>query len=144
MEFSKEEIDVTVLCDYVKKYRAGKSDMAGTLNGIFTLGITDDPDGYFRQFIDVARQDGSQSFDRFAQQESILIGFFYMNDDTNIGDEVYVVGAFQLFGISSGGEMGSAQSFSSSFRFANKKYTSDADVDVSIEPTLYRLGDDST
>ena len=37
--------------------------------------------------------------------------------------------------------MGSAQSFSASFRFANLTYTDSNDNTVTIQPTLYRIGD---
>jgi len=144
MEFSKEEIDVSTLCDHVKKYRSGKSDMSGTMNGIFTAGITDDVDGYLRQFIDIAKQDGDLTFDRYAQQESIMLGFFYVNIDTNLADEMFIACAFQIYGTGLGGELGSPQSFSANFRFANLSYT-DANGDTAtIEPTFYRIGDGTT
>ena len=142
MEFSKEEIDVTTLCDYVKKYRAGKSDMAGTMNGVFTAGITDDEDGFMRQFIDIKKQDGALKFDTYAQGESIMLGWFYINDDTNLADVMVIIAPFQLFGMGIGGEMGAAQSFSSSFRFANLSYDYDG-TDVGINPAFYRIGDGS-
>lgn len=142
MEFTKEEIEVTTLCDLQKKYRAGKADMAGTLNGIFTAGISDATDGILRQFLRIVKQDGDQSFDSFAQQEAILLGFFYINNDLNIADDMYVVAAFQIYGTSLGGEIGSAQSFSASFRFATKSFTDSGNgVTVEPEPTFYRLGD---
>jgi hypothetical protein len=37
---SKGEIDVTTLCDVVTAFRAGKTDMSGSLTGIFTTGFT--------------------------------------------------------------------------------------------------------
>jgi hypothetical protein len=141
MDFSKAEIDVSTLCDAVKKYRAGRADMAGTMNGVFTVGTTDAISGKMREFIDIVRQDGATSFDRFSQTENILLGIFYLNADTNVADKMYVIAPFQLFGESIGGEMGSAQSFSASFRFANLTYTNSADDVVTIQPTFYRLGD---
>lgn len=141
MEFSKEEIEVTTLCDSVKKYRAGKADMSGTMNGVFTAGTTDATDGNLRQFIDIAKQDAGASFDRFAQQEAILLGFWYINDDTNLADQMFVVAPFQLFGQGLGGEIGAAQSFSSAFRFANLSYTDAGGETATIKPTFYRIGD---
>jgi hypothetical protein len=142
MEFSKEEIDVTTLCDIVKKYRAGKADMSGTMNGVFTIGTTDSTTGVLRQFIPIAKQDGDASFDRFDQEEAILLAQLYMNDDTNIGDEEYIWAPVQMYGTGTGGELGAAQSFSSSFRFANLSYTDSGNAaEVDILPTAYRLGD---
>jgi hypothetical protein len=140
MEFSKEEIDTTTLCNSVKTYRAGKSDMAGTMNGVFMAGTTDSTTGALREFIRIAQQDEVASFDSFAQRESITLGFFYVNDDVNIADKMYVVAGFQQFGLGLGGEIGSAQSFSSSFRFADYAYTTVGGLTVTISPTFYRLG----
>jgi len=142
MEFSKEEIDVTTLCDSVKTYRAGKADMAGTMNGVFVAGLTDAVDGDLQEFIDIVRQDGATSWDKYEQQEEIKLGFFYINNDTNIADEMFVAAPYQTYGMSLGGEMGSAQSFTANFRFAPKTYTSDAGDTITINPTFYRIGAD--
>ncbi len=142
LPFTKEEIDVTTMCDTIKKYRTGKANMSGSMKGVFTVGISDDIDGFLRQFITIAKQDGSTSFDSYAQQQSILLGLFYLNDDTNLSDRMVIIAPFSLFGYSVGGEMGQAQSFQSGFRFANMNYD-DGTYDVSIEPTFYRWGTSS-
>lgn len=144
MQFSKEEIDITTLCDGVKTYRAGKSNMTGSLGSIHVVGTSDSYDtnvGILKQFIDIAYQDADASFDRFTQTESILFGFFYTNDDSNIADESYVVAPVQFFGKGIGGELGSAQSSDSSFRFSNKTFTDDNGDTAEPVPTYYRLGD---
>jgi hypothetical protein len=137
--FTKDEIDVTTLCDTIKKYRSGKADMNGTMNGIFTAGISDEVDGFLRQFIRIAKQDGSTSFDSYSQQDSILLGIFYINKNSNIADRMAIIAPFTLFGYSLGGEMGSAQSFKSGFRFSNLVYD-DGTYEITIEPTFYRWG----
>ncbi|MCP3679338.1 MAG: hypothetical protein GY782_03355 [Gammaproteobacteria bacterium] len=142
MEFSKEEIEVTTLCDLQKKYRAGKADMTGTVNGLFVTGTTDAVAGPLQQFIDIVRQDGDASFDKFEQTEEIFIGFFYVNNKESLADKMWVSCATQLYGDGLGGEIGSAQSFSSSFRFGDLTYTSTLNSNtVSIQPTFIRLGD---
>lgn len=137
--FEKASIDVTVLCDTIKKYRSGKADMNGSMNGIFTAGISDDIDGFLRQFIKVAKQDAEASFDSYGQQDSILLGVFYINKTVTLADRMAIIAPFTLFGYSLGGEMGSAQSFKSSFRFSTLYYD-DGTYEVSIEPTFYRWG----
>jgi hypothetical protein len=141
MDFSKDEIETTVLCDAIKVYRSGKADMAGTLSGIFVVGTTDDTDGGLRGVIPIVRQDGATSMDRYEQTNEIKMGFFYINDDASLCDKMWVAAPYQEYGRSLGGEIGSPQSFSSAFRFATLTYTSDADVEVAINPTFYRLGD---
>jgi len=147
MEFTKDEIDTTTICDDIKTYRAGKADMSGSVNGIYTTGLTNDKTGKFREFIDIAEQDGDASFDRFEKQENILLGTFFLNKDTNKADEQYIVAAYQIYAQGAGGELGNSQTFSGSFRFASSSYTvlsgNNAGASVSIQPTLYRLGDGS-
>ncbi len=139
MPFSKQEIDVTTLCDTIKKYRAGKSDMQGSIKGIFTAGITDDEEGFLREFIKVIKQDGDTSFDVFEQRESIFLGVFFINKNENIADRMAIVAPFILFGMQLGAELGAAQAFTGNFRFANKKYD-DGTYEVDIEPTFCRWG----
>jgi hypothetical protein len=142
MDFTKDEVEVTTQCNSTKFFRAGKSDMSGTLEGSYTVGVTNKSDGKLREFIDLVEQDGGASFDRFVQQENIIIGFFYVNNDANLADEQYVVAAYQIYGQSLGGAIGEKQGFSSSFKFADKKVTT-TNGDIDIKPTLYRLGDGS-
>ena len=143
MDFSKEEVETTTFCDTIKTFRAGKADMSGSMAGIFMTGITDATDGGLRGVIDIVKQDGATSFDRYAQQETILLGFFYTNKDSSISDVQYVVAPYQEYGRSLGGEPGSPQSFESSFKFANFSINDSTHGDISIEPTYYRQGDGS-
>lgn len=133
MEFSKEEIDVSVLRDAVKMYVAGKGDMKGTMDGVFIQDTTDKTDGFIRQFLPLVKQDGDTSFDRFDQAESIILAILFINEKSEKGDQMAVIAGIQLFGEKLGGAMGSAQSFSSGFRFAPL-----AIQGVNVVPTLYR------
>jgi hypothetical protein len=47
LEFTKDEIDVTTLCDAIKTYRAGFSDATGSLEGVTTIGVTETIIGKF-------------------------------------------------------------------------------------------------
>lgn len=47
LEFTNDEIDVTTLSDAIKAYRAGFSEAKGTLEGITTIGFTEDLIGKF-------------------------------------------------------------------------------------------------
>jgi hypothetical protein len=136
MELAKTEIDVTTLCDLVKKYRSGRPDMTGTQNGVFKVGETDDPTtGLLREFLPIVQQDGGTSYDVYAQENQILLGFFYVNK-SSLADEMYVVAPYILQGITLGAEIDAAQTFSSGFRFAD--FTIDG---ISVIPTFYRIGD---
>lgn len=143
MNFTKEEINVTTLCDFVSKYRSGRPDMQGSLAGIHVIGVSDDEDGILRQFIDIVLQDGDNSYDRFEQQDAVLLAKFYTNYKEEIADLTYVYAAVQFFGKGLGGEQGSGQTFEAPFRFTDKTYTDANGNTASITPTYYRLGDGS-
>jgi len=134
MQFSKEEIDVTTLCEDIKTYRTGKADMQGSINGLFVLGTTDDKDGFLRQFIDIVNQDKATNWTKYNQEESILFGLFYVNEKPG-ADRVLVAAPFQLFGMNLGGEMGAADSFSGNFRFASLSIPS---TSIALNPTFIR------
>jgi hypothetical protein len=136
--FSRESIDVTNLCDVIKKYRAGKADMDGSMTGNFVVGTTDSTSGLIRPFIRMGKQDGSTSFDSFAQEDSVYLGFFYLIDDTNVSDIEVVIAPFQLYGHQLGGQMGNAQAFDASLKFASLSYTHTSHGAIEINPTLYR------
>lgn len=139
MEFTKTEIDTTTLCDAVKTYRNGKSDMSGTMEGVYKIGETDDPDaGFMRQFISVVKQDGDISMDLFTNVNEILIGVFYVNNDTSLADETYVIAAYVLNGFTMGAAQDAAQTFSSGFRFAS---FNEPVSDIPVKPAVYRIGD---
>lgn len=142
-EFSKSEIDVTTQCDEIKVYRQGKADMNGTMNGVFTVGVSDEVSGFLNQFIRINKQDGSTSFDSYEQEDSILLGTFYINSKTEIADRLVIIAPFILFGYSVGGEEGSPQAFSATFRYTNLNYQDDT-YDVAIEPTFYRWGTEAS
>jgi len=141
MEFTKAEIDVSTLCDSVMKYRAGKADMNGTMNGIFNAGTSDSTTGNLREFLPIVKQDGDTSLDRFDVSATVFLGFFYTSYVAGIADKMYVVAPYQIYGNALGGEIGSAQSFSAPFKFGNLTYTSTISSNTTtIEPTFYRLG----
>lgn len=140
MNFSKDQIEITTVCDLIKKYRAGKADMDGTIEGIFQVGTTDKIDGRLQEFIPIARQDGSTSFDRYAQAEKIRLGIFVTNKNSTLADVMRIIAPYQTYGLDLGGAIGEAQTFSAPFKFAPLTYTSAASVEVAINPTFYRLG----
>lgn len=136
MSFTKPPLDVTTFCDMIKTYRAGQADMTGSMTGIFRAGTTDDKDGFLRTFIPIVRQDGALSFDKFKQEEKIYIGLFYINKNVSLADPMFIVGAFQLLGLSPGAAQDDAQSFESEFKFAPWAYEG-----ISLKPTFHRIGD---
>ena len=143
MMFSSPEIDTTTQCNDIRVYRKGKNDMSGTMNGVFTVGTSDEVEGFLNQFIRIVRQDGSTSFDSYEKDDSILLGLFYINSKVDVADRMGVIAPFVLFGYDVGAEQDSAQAFSSTFRFSDLSYENDS-YSIAIEPTFYRWGSEET
>lgn len=59
LEFTKEEIDITTLCDEIKKYADGLPDASGSADGITTLGITDQVGGFLNKFVALVKQNAT-------------------------------------------------------------------------------------
>lgn len=138
VSFTSDEVEITGFCDEIKKYRAGKDDAQGTFNGIYRLGTTDKKTGLAiaRSFIDIADQDGGDSFDVYGKVKGPKLVRLVINDNESIADWVEVWSPIELFGFNIGAEQGAnAQTFDSSFRFTN---LTAGTASVDIEPTLYR------
>lgn len=131
MPFTADEVEVTTLCDEIKRYEKGKIDMAGNMNGITTIGETTGDSGFLNQFIDIVEQDGTTSLDLYKQAEEVLFGYFRVNKDSNIGDELSVFLPINIFGTSVGAAQADAQTFATGFRIASYE-------DPLIKPALYR------
>lgn len=119
LEISKAEIDVTTLSDGVRRYRTGKVDMNGSLEGITTLGETDSEGWVLNNFIKIVQQatDGTvQVFD--VDDSPIFLKGYIQKDDAPGEKEAFVWAQVVLLGSSLGASGEDAQSFSSNFRIA--------------------------
>ena len=138
LSFTSDEVEITGFCDDIKKYRAGKDDAQGTMNGVFRLGTNDKTDGLklTNTFIDMLRQDGGDTIDVYEKAKGPKIVRLVLNKKFDIGDYMSVITPLELFGFNLGAEQGAnAQSFDSSFRFTNMNAGT---ADVEVLPTLYR------
>lgn len=119
-EFSKDEIEVTVLADKVKKYRAGKSDATGTLEGINFISELKKVGGLANRFLRIVNGDtvgNSTAILSEVDNSDYYFRGLLQNDDA-IGETVtFLFGKIELFNWSAGAAVGDAQSWSSSFRF---------------------------
>ena len=119
-EFNRDEIEVTVLIDSTKKYRAGKSDASGTLEGINFISELKKVGGIANKFLRVATGDsklaGAITLSGIDQSDFYFRG--YLQDDSTVGETLtYLMGKIELFGWSAGASVGDAQSWSSGMRF---------------------------
>lgn len=128
LEISKAEIDVTVLSDTVKRYRAGKTDMTGSLEGITSLGTTDSAGYVLNNFLRTIRQASAGTVTVAAIDDSPIYIKGVIQKDTSAGEsEAFLWAKINLLStrLGAGGE--DAQSFTSNFRVAPGD----------PEPTLY-------
>jgi len=123
MEWSKAEVDVTTMCDTEMVFRAGKTDVSGSIEGVFTMGITNLAGGLLNQFVTiVAQNDATASPGDYVvniASDATVLGQLYVDDTTTAGEsEAFYLVPMSLtgFSASAGGE--DAQTFSSPFRVA--------------------------
>lgn len=128
--WTRSEIDVTTLCDTQTVYAAGKADFTGTINGVTKIGTTTGPNGFLRQFITIIQQDGDTSIDLYEQTQEILFAYLVMKESDTQTDEQALFLPIEIYGAGVGGTIGSAQTFTSSFRIANS---------ADVKPALYRF-----
>jgi hypothetical protein len=135
LEFSRAEIDVTTLSDDTKRYRSGKTDMSGSLEGLTTIGVTDGAGYITDSFIRIISQasDGSVTVTEIDDDPLYIKGV--VQGDTSAGEtEAFVWAKVTIlsYTLNAGGE--DAQSFSSNFRIAPGN----------PEPTFYKRAIAST
>jgi hypothetical protein len=117
LDFSKDEIEVTTLCDDQKVYIPGKSDVTGSATGVFKIGTTDVDDGIQNSFVDIVRASGTYDIDKI--NDSIKYVWLETQDLQTTGESQQFYFApitFSTFG--QGAVVGEQQTFESAFRIA--------------------------
>lgn len=118
IEIERAEVDVTTLSDDVRRYRAGKVDMNGSLEGITTLGETDREGWIMNNFIKTVDQEGTSVTSTDVADDPIYMKGYIQKDDRSGQKEAFVWARVNLLSTSLGASGEDAQSFSSSFRIA--------------------------
>jgi len=122
LEISRPEIDVTTLADDQKRYRTGKVDMTGQMEGITTIGETDADGWIANNFLKVIKQTAATTWTVSAVDDDPIYIKGVIQKDTDAGEkeakEAFFWAKINLLGASLGASGEDAQSFSSSFRIA--------------------------
>lgn len=120
LEINRAEIDVTTLSDDVKRYRSGKTDMTGSMEGITTLGTTDAAGYIINNFIRIVSQAAAGTVTVSAIDDSpIYIKGVIQSDTSTAGEqEAFIWARVNILSTSLGASGEDAQSFTSSFRIA--------------------------
>jgi hypothetical protein len=119
MSFSRDEIEVTVLTDDIKKYRPGKTDLSGTVNGINFVSEMRKAGSIANRFFKTVSATAANVSTFRAVDGSDLYGQFFIQDDTTTSGEIqsFLFGQIELYGYSLGAAISDAQSWTSSVRF---------------------------
>lgn len=128
LEVNQNEIDVTTLCDGTRRYRGGKIDMSGSLEGVFTLGITDVKGGITNKFFRIIkRAENADVTVHEVDGSPIWLKGVVQKESEESGREAFYWMQVQLLGYNAGAQSEDKQSFTSNFRISAE----------SEEPTLY-------
>ena len=118
MEFSKDEIEVTTLVDGVKKYRSGKSDLSGTVEGINFISEMRKAGSFANRFLRTVTTTAANVATLSAVDSAPLYCQFFLQKDTTTATETqaFIFAQVELFGWGAGASVGDAQTWSSSLR----------------------------
>ena len=120
LDFSKAEIDVTTLCNDQNEYLGGRTDVTGSIEGIYKIGTTDLDGGFANNFFDIVRQagtGGAVSIDSLDDSQIVLV--LYKQKDTTAGEvEQAYVTPVTITSFSDSVTGADAQAFTSAFRIA--------------------------
>ena len=120
IDFSKSEIDVSTLCDDQNKYLAGRPDVTGSVEGVYTIGTTDLNGGFVNGFVDIVRQadaGGAVTIDKL--DDDPIVAILYKQKDGTSGEtEQFYIAPATITSFSDSVSGSEAQAFSSSFRIA--------------------------
>ena len=118
VEFSKDEVPVTTLCDTVKTYEAGKTDITGTMEGVYRIGVTNSSGGIQNNVVDIVSQADAGGAITYSQLTGSTIYIsMYVQEDSSSGETLsrYII-PLKITTFSQGVVEGEAQTFSASFR----------------------------
>lgn len=125
VEFEKDEIDITTLCDDIMKYAAGFTDATGTIEGITTLGKSEP---FIAKFVPVQVQSSTGAITTTAQNDDTVLLVIELNkiDNTDANRALFVAPIIiNSYNIEA--TINEAQTYTSGFRIAQ---------DSEIKPAL--------
>lgn len=137
VEFEKGEIDVTTLCDDIKKYAAGMTDASGTLEGITTLDLSEP---MIAKFVTVQSQAADGTITVTNQNDDALVLALEVNKEnaTDTAPRAIFFSPVVLNGYTLQVQIDESQTFSSGFRVAQ-----DADIKpafIEADQSLFTAG----
>lgn len=116
-DISADEIEVTVLADDQKKYRTGKKDVSGSIEGITFVTSLADGTSIANRFFKIVNYDGKGSSTLNPVDTGDLFIKAYLQKDDSEGETlVYMLAQVQLTSYNLGASVADAQSFTANVR----------------------------
>lgn len=117
LDFAKDDIEVTTLCDDQKKYLPAKSDVSGTSTGVFKIGITDAVGGIQNAFVDMVQASGTYTVNKLNDGSNYVK--LVTQESTNSGEsEQFYFAPITFSTFSQGATSGEAQTYEAAFKVA--------------------------
>lgn len=125
VEFEKDTIDITTLCDDIKKYADGFTDATGTIEGITTLGKSEP---FIAKFVLVQSQSSTGAITTTAQNNDTVLLVIELNkiDNTDAKRALFIA-PITISSYNIEATIDEAQTYTSGFRIAQ---------DSDIKPAL--------
>ena len=116
LPITRSEIETTLLKHSFKKYRFGKKDAQGTINSMFTQGVTDTEKGLVGKTMKLVSQRGG-TFEVSIPEDKSMYFLGYIRKSSVAGEiEDFIFAEINMSNVTLGGTTGNAQSYDSSFR----------------------------
>ena len=115
--FSKDAVEVTTLADLVKVYRAGKSDVTGTIEGITFVDALADGSSLANRFIRIVNigSTGDTTLNT-VDTSDLFVKCYLQKDDSDGETQIWLAAQVELLGYDFGAATSDAQSWSSDTR----------------------------
>lgn len=116
-DISADEIEVTVLADDQKKYRTGKKDVSGSIEGITFVTSLANGTSLANRFFKIVNYDGEgESTLNPVNTGDLFIKAYLQKDDSEGETLVYLLAQIQLTSYNLGAAVADAQSFTANVR----------------------------
>ena len=121
-DISADEIEVTVLMDDQKKYRIGKKDVSGSIEGITFVSSLGDGTSLANRFFPIINYDGDTgaSTRHDVETSDLFIKAYLQKDDSEGETLVYALAQIQITSYNLGASVADAQSFTANVRLIGK------------------------
>lgn len=125
VEFEKDQIDITTLCDDIMTYAAGFTDATGTIEGITTLNLSEP---FIAKFVPVQIQSSTGAITTTAQNDDTILLVIELNKiDNTEANRALFIAPITINSYNIEATINEAQTYTSGFRIAQ---------DSDIKPAL--------